>query len=209
MTSLVCVRCSSETRPVEAEPSSNLCADCGNRILRWLREIEACFAALSALPVHGGEARHAPGYGSRSPARDDVIVEMDPRSKVDEYENVGALAAITLWTRIIAREREIEQSEHVNMPDECAFLRSHHGWILAQPWVDEYALELDEIRRRLVQLVGLAPDPPAGDCMRINCSGHVYPLPDASGVRCRSCRTVYTGLDLARLHVSQGVQVRQ
>lgn len=197
---LLCPRCGRQTAPVAV-----LCHTCGNTILRDLRQIEYCTLALSAIPTRSGDnSRGAPGFGSASPARDEVIVETDPRSTIDQHGHVGALAAVTSWTRLVSYERDTTQPAQVSITGECDQLRTHHAWIVQQPWAGDYALELDEIRRRLVALLGLAPDPPAGDCMRIDCAGQVYPLPDASGVRCRSCLTEYSGIDLARLHVAQG-----
>ena len=200
MTTLVCPRCGAN-----AAPASQLCDPCGNTLLRDLRHIEFCYLALSAVPISGEHERGAPGYGSRSPARDDVLVETDARSKADDNGHVGALAALSSWTRLVSYERDTTQPQQVTVTGECGFLRRHHSWILTRPWADEYAAELDEIRKRLVALLGLAPDPPAGDCMRIDCVGQVYPLPDASGVRCRACHTIYSGPDLARLHIAQEV----
>ena len=188
----------------QTAPASVLCHTCGNSILRDLRQIEYCTLALSAVPTQtGDDSRGAPGFASASPARDEVIVETDPRSSADHNGHVGALAAITSWTRLVSVERDTTQPAQVSITGECGQLRTHHPWIVAQPWAADYALELDEIKRRLVALLGLAPDPPAGDCMRVGCHGQVYPLPDASGVRCRNCLTVYSGTDLARLHVAQ------
>lgn len=198
-TTLLCARCSQQ-----AAPASNLCDQCGNHTLRNLRHIEFCALALSAIPIRSGDdSRGAPGFASSSPARDAVIVETDPRSKADDHGHVGALAALSSWTRLVSYERDTPQPERCSITGECDYLRRHHPWILAQGWADEYAAELEEIRRRLVALLGLAPDPPAGDCLCVGCDGQVYPLTDMSGVRCRACLAEYTGPALLRFRYMQ------
>lgn len=80
-----------------AEPGLRVCDSCFARMRRWLTgrpepvfegsdvtcpvSIPGLFAALDLRPVVGDSGRRGPGFGSRSPAVDDVIVMRDPRSK--------------------------------------------------------------------------------------------------------------------------------
>lgn len=63
------------------------CGDCSETARRRLRELEL-FAERLAIPAmleptRGTTGRRSPGYGSRSPARDDVLVMLDHRSHAE------------------------------------------------------------------------------------------------------------------------------
>jgi hypothetical protein len=203
-----CAVCSTERKPVEAAPGSQLCADCANEILKLLRQIEYLTLALSAVPVVAEKGRRAPGYGSRSPANDDAIAQRDPRGWYDASDGLGAVATLHMWCRMIREERHLDMGQdRTTIVTETQFLRLHHPWACGQPWVDEYHADLLELRARLRGLTGLSGDKPLGRCISIRttgeCGGAVFPTKDRDGVQCSECDRIYTGHDLARLHVAQ------
>jgi hypothetical protein len=193
------VVCSTEARPVETT-QGNLCDDCANTVLAHLRQVEHCYLALSAVPIVG---EHVGGHfqpGSKSPARDEVIAHTDPRSCVsDEQCGVYALAAVTSWVRLVIEQRGAQPPRDASMTALCDYLRARHDWIVHQPWIDEYATELAEIRGTLVRLDGLSPEPPVGTCMSVDCDGPVWPLEQRNALQCSHCRRYYTGTDMLRL----------
>jgi DNA-directed RNA polymerase subunit RPC12/RpoP len=200
---LACQVCSTDARPVEAE-HGNLCAACGNRVLRHLREVEHCYLALSAVPIVGEPGRHAPGFASSSPARDEVIAHTDPRSCVsDEQCGVYALAAVTSWVRQVIEQRGAQPPRDASMTALCDYLRARHSWIVARPWVDEYAAELAEIRGTLVRLDGLSPEPPVGHCLSVDCGGPVFYADDRRGARCARCDRPYVGYALQSVQLQE------
>lgn len=78
-----CVVCSTESHPREAEHGL-LCHGDSNRILRHLRELEEYLPTLSLeKSPAGSEPVTGPGFSSRSPSNDSVIVHTDPRSGAD------------------------------------------------------------------------------------------------------------------------------
>lgn len=80
-----------------ADPGYRVCSSCFDRMRGWLAggeepvfegsevtrpvSIPGLYALLDATPGKGGEGRRGPGFGSRSPASDHVIVMTDRRSK--------------------------------------------------------------------------------------------------------------------------------
>lgn len=207
-----CQVCSTTERPVYAT-AGEVCERCYATMATHLKQVEACLLALSAVPEKVVSpfdgSPQAPGFRSTSPARDDVITATDIRTGVSrEFPNPGAMAALVSWCQLVSEEREVKPPGDCTPGTLCEYLRRHHEWVTRQPWVSEYADELRGIRDQVRALVGYAPERPVGRCISIvdggdDCSGPVFPTPDRDGVRCSWCHRVYTGHDLARLHVSQ------
>lgn len=203
-----CDICSTTEDRVEAEPGQQTCTRCSTRLLRHLREVEACLDALDAVPATGTGGRRAPGFGSRSPARDDVILVLDPRSRIDRHQPTpAAMAALTSWCQLVSEERQLRGAQSTSPADLCGYLRRHHGWITAQPWIAEYATELRGLRDQVRALAGLAPEPPKGRCWHVfsdgECGGPLWWTDDRESLRCGDCQRIYTGLDLIRWQAAQ------
>lgn len=204
MTTL-CVSCGTTANQRRAEIGL-LCSACSNAVLRHLRQIVALAGALDATPVVSGQQIRSRAFGPSVPLRLDVIDATDPRSRPSPDEpDQGALGALCGWTRLVAYERDAQQPERVTVAGECAFLRAHHGWITEQPWANEYVAAIRHVRDDLRRLTGLQPDRPVGVCIVVGCEGSVFPRPEQDGVKCIRCHRLYSGLDLARLHVAQEV----
>lgn len=187
-----------------------VCIRCSSNILRHLRELEDYVPTLSLeRPVSPGEYISGSGFGSKSPANDAVILHTDPRSDYSDRDGtltseLGAFSVVGTWARVVMEEHGGQASGFMAA---VGLLRTQHDWITRQPWVDEYADELRQVHTSVRQL---ARDPiprSVGRCIAVHshgeCHGQVYEMDDASGVRCSSCRRVYTGHDLARFNVAQ------
>lgn len=203
-----CEVCRSESS--QREPGWVVCFSCGNRVLRWLREVEEYLPKLSLIkPVGHSEPVSGPGFGSRSPANDSVIHHTDWRSGWDELDGHGALGVIGSWAAMVREERGLKPPKRPTLTTEAHVLRDQHSWIMRQDWAAEYSSEL---RGVWVAVRALACDPvpkPVGKCIRfhnsVECRGDVFELSDASGVRCSRCKALYTGLDLLRFRHAQEV----
>lgn len=207
MPGLFCCNCSTPEHPVEADLPGRVCFRCGNRILAALHWIEECLPILDARKGSPATSRRAPGYGSRTPARDSVVVARDPRSKYDPDDS-PVMAILGAWGRRVSVARRIPQPERASITGDVAYLRVNHAWIVQQDWVDEYLREVADAAHTVRRLAGFSPDGPVGRCMSIltngeDCNGRVYPTPDRNGVRCGHCHRVYSGYDLIRLKVAQ------
>lgn len=191
----------------KAEGGSLVCFSCSNRILRLLRELEEYLPTLTITKTVKDGGRGAPGFGSQSPADDNVLHHTDWRSGWDALDGLGAVATIHSWAKAVREDRAYEPPRYVTLSTEIAALRNNHSWLICQPFVDEYAAELREVHSA-VRAAANDPVPKSvGRCITVHthgeCGGKVYELPDFSGVKCSTCNRIYTGLALDRLRVSQ------
>ncbi|WP_189061144.1 hypothetical protein [Longimycelium tulufanense] len=201
------------------------CDRCVDDTRRRLRELEqyALVLTLTAGPLRAGTSRRAPGYTSRSPARDDVVVMLDVRSAggasvhrlhdprdADEqpYRSIlGSLAGIADWIR---EEQQVTRpSGPPQLVREVGYLLGQLAWCAQQQWIDELADDIRELHAQARQLAGDAPPRPLGTCIVVGCTGTVYPVQLRTvegihdGARCSICHRTYDGLDLVRLRVAQ------
>jgi hypothetical protein len=195
------------------------CHGCVNRMRKQLRELEdyAVILACTMGPLRGGPSRRSPGYGSRSPARDDVIVALDVRSRAGDVDEDGE--AITrrpedrdTWTRSIPGairqlacwlREEADQSDPVRwtLTTEIAYILGRIEACAMEQWVDDLASDIKELHAQARVLAGDPSPRPLGTCMVVECGGDVYRFerPGLDGAQCRSCQRLYDGLDLLRL----------
>ena len=205
MTTLFCEACSTPDKPVEAEPATNVCFHCGNKILASLHWIEECLPILDASKGSPSRDRRTSGFGPCSPIRDDVVVARDPRSKWDGESS--PLAMLGAWGRLVALSRRMTQPSRITVKGEVAFLRANHAWIVQQAWVGVYAEELTAAAHAVRRLAGLSNEGPVGQCMVVrpdgDCGGRVFHTKDRSAVRCDRCGREYEGLAMVRLELAQ------
>lgn len=195
--------------------------DCEQTIQRRLRELETYAAVLHAFtaPTRGpATGTRAPGYSSRSPANDDVIVALDGRSTAngsgpdDVDEPVLSIPAgvhdLAVWMR---EEHQLQHPRWWTITSEVAYLLGRVAYAAMHRWCTEFDKQIADLHR---QARGLARDQPArpiSECRVVGCGGYVYPATlresdgtTHDGTRCARCLRVYTGLDLVRLYQAQG-----
>lgn len=202
------------------------CMDCLNHVLRLLRELEDYLThQLPAMkePMRGQTGRLSPGYGSRSPARDDVLSALDPRSlpgDVDEDGEpitrrpddtgtwvrsiTGGLEGIAAW---IAEHRGWHPPfayDHDVTDQPIAYIRRHLYWSGGQPWIDDIADDIAELHDQARRLANDGPQQPIASCLTVTCDGQVYEGDYKKPARCAKCKRPYEGLDLIRLGVAEG-----
>ncbi|RKT85617.1 hypothetical protein SAMN05421805_12780 [Saccharopolyspora antimicrobica] len=184
------------------------CGQCVNTLLRLLGEIDDYATALDPTPRRGGTVgRRSPGYGSKPPARLDVIAARDPRSvphAVGPDDNdedlrsiIGSVTALARWVA-----EECDDQRPLSPPtvaSETAYLRSRILWATGQQWIDELAEDIRELHTQARRLSGDALPSPAAPCP--DCEGPLWPVGDADtiAVRCGVCGTSYDGLALLDL----------
>lgn len=195
------------------------CDPCIDTIRRRLRELEQYVLILSitTMPLRTETSRRAPGYGSRSPARDDVIVALDHRSRAggegpdDEDQPtrslVGGIAALAAFVR---DEQQLPPPRGGPLLSrDVGYLLGHIVWCAGRDWIDELADDVHQLHAQARRLAGDAPPGPLGACIAVGCDGFVYAASIRTrdgredGARCRHCGREYSGLDLVRLQVAQ------
>lgn len=187
------------------------CPRCHMALVRKLADVEVYLSIVSAIPVRIGDSGPLSSeFESSPPLRLEVVAMFDPRTEIngpgeddvlDEVPNV--MADLDGWSRIV-------QEEHPDHPRGYGpwYLRVWCSWICQQPWVDECAADITRVHAALRAACRDIPEGPKGQCISLlangrECGADVFSTPDYDGVRCSACRRLYTGLDLARLHVAQ------
>jgi len=206
------------------------CWDCINDTIRLLRELELYVADMFPAmrqKLRGEPGRGAPGYGSRSPGRDDIIIALDPRSKpgsVDEDGNATTrrpddaprwIRSIPASISAIADWVATEKGEHPRPPStfvqDMGYVRRSLPWCAQQatrdddgkwhPWINDTVSDIKELHHQARWQVRDQPQPPLGTCLSVGCEGDVYWT--NMGAQCRGCSRRYDGLDLVRLGAAQ------
>ncbi|MGW4484315.1 hypothetical protein ACWEOE_10805 [Amycolatopsis sp. NPDC004368] len=207
--------------PFRAAPGLLVCPACSEKLRGVLDDLERTFYALDdvdELTPHGSPdgAGVRQVAGSRSPAVDALLVHRDPRSVTGVHESPAALASMAEFARTVREDRSIDvpreqlratvPAGRITMRRECATLRFNWDWIMAQPWVDDFAAELRRVldalrsvRREFAPalrigkcptaLIGL--DLPDGDAVTLDCGATLKVRAGDTEVRCRNCGTTW------------------
>ena len=147
-------------QPRLAVPGWLLCSPCVNRLAWMLHDIPDLFAMLDDVIEPGAtgldSTPRAPGFGSKSPAHDDVIVLRDKRTTaVEEGDPHSAIELLASWADNV--RDDLDQPAPiapVTVVGEARLLSSNLGWIAAQSWVSDFAEELTELHRALRRVTG-------------------------------------------------------
>src|SRR5256714_15246888 len=132
------------------------CWDCINDTIRLLRELELYVAdTVPAMrqKLRGEPGRGDPGYGPRSPGRDDIIIALDPRPQpgsVDEDGNAttrrpddaprwirsipASISAIADW---VATERGDDPGRPSTFVQDMGYVRRSLPWCAQQATRDD------------------------------------------------------------------------
>lgn len=192
-----------------------LCRRCADHLTRLVKEIPDLYAQLPAAddPTQGdsGEkVKRGKVTGSPALVRLDVLVLTD--LSVFTFEGDGVmpiLPALAGWGQIIEEELGLRpQSDTI--VGYCDLFTTWHTKIYAQPWIDEYDIDIRKMHRAL-RHVSLAPRP-LGRCWgRIRnrphggCGALLYPPedPNETTIRCPNihCGRTYTGVELVKLGI--------
>ncbi|HKS46336.1 MAG TPA: hypothetical protein VJT49_14745 [Amycolatopsis sp.] len=204
--------------PFRAAPGRMCCHRCGEKLRDLLDTIAGTYARLTGIdeliPGHGDTAGGRRPPGPRSPAVDSLLVHTDVRSKWDGRP--AALATIESYARMIREERSIDTppgqmlatvpDRRVTMQREMATITFHFDWLLAQPWLDEFAAEMRDLLvalwfadRTATPVLRIGPCPTVvdyevderGELAPIRCGATLRMRADAEEIRCRSCDAVW------------------
>ncbi|MEC3977883.1 hypothetical protein [Amycolatopsis sp. H20-H5] len=203
------LRCKSANGlPYRAAPGRYACDQCTERLAQILAELVTTYTDMTEVDelVPGGGpdnpgGRQAPG--PRSPAVDALLVHTDPRSVTDSGASPAALASIAGWARIVREEQTVDvepekmlgtvPTGRVTMAREAQTLRFNWHWIMAQPWLDDFADELRQVLNALRTVRRLnVPTLRVGTCPAVaddgfKCGASLSVRVDAVLIRCRGC----------------------
>lgn len=187
-----CVICTGE----RAAHVGLLCGGHHQRLADMLREVEEQAAILSAVPSM--QQRTGSGKGSlaseRAPARLDVLVHLDPRSRpagirypgpaclscwhdsctdirnwLDAYDaratdTLAVLAVLGSWARLVREERNYADRTAATVTTERAYLTRNLDWCAEQDWIDEMYGDVRTLVSQLKSINGTNPAKPIAKC---------------------------------------------
>lgn len=192
------------------------CHRCETGLQRKLRHLDVYSTwFITPQPYRGGAAgRRSPGYGSRSPARDDVIVAMDIRSDGDMRgpDDVPTpVISIPGGLRYLATWATQRDGSHDTVPKTIttcvAYLLGRVPHIAVSKDISWFADRVTILYNQARALANDQPPGPLGHCLGVDCAGTVLVRHDdrgrPDGGRCDTCLRTYGGLDLVRLAVAQ------
>jgi len=180
------------------------CHRCVRDAQRKLRELETYAAMLPGLttPGRGTPGRGTPGYGSRSPARNDVIVTLDLRSKPDgdgpddednpPHSIPREVRRLACWLR---EEFDETHPRRWTVSTEIAYLMTQIDRSACNQWIVELAAEIRALWTQARALAHDLPPRPLGPCPNTTdageCGAALFVPLYTDTVRCRSCRRTW------------------
>lgn len=167
------------------------------------REISLLIIDTQRIIDGGAPQDSAPqGNGKRAKKRADppapgdvtLMALYDPRTKAarlpdDQSEPMPAvLAVVASWLLLVAEERPLTATLPKSVLGQLDLLARHHEWMAAQPFVDDYMLEMAELRKALTAVVRDHTARRIGTC----------DLPTDDGPKCGGALLVDNGSDVIR-----------
>ena len=187
---------------------------------RWLTEsIDDVVVTYALLPhfyepgtaIDDGQQVRGKRVDPPAPVRLDVVALLDKRTIARHPGDiVPVLAILEAWARLIREERQLQPCRrHATVTSEAGTLLAHIDWIICQPWVDDLAREIREVKSALHSAIGDHAPRPVGTCPVVHpdtgeCNGKLYQ--DRYGgmsVTCRRCGETWGETELRRLGLMQ------
>jgi len=199
-------------RPREIPDDRYACGNCVTALRHTLRGIEvyAHLLTIMTLPLQGRGERRSPGFGSRSPARDDVIVALDYRSRAagdgpdDEDQPtrsiLGSLHQLARWIR---EEQDVNAPLNITVATEIGYLIGAMDFCAHQTWIDDVAGDLRELHAQCRRLAGDQPPRPIGRCTTLiddhECGTPLYMPVRGDTIACVGCHREWRRPEWERL----------
>jgi len=147
-----------------------------------------------------------------APIRLDVVA-LEDRRTVSKYPGdiYPVLAVLEGWARIVREERKLGRPKcEATILGEAGLLLAHLSWLMSQPFVDDLAGELRQVKSALHSAIGEHAPRPVGRCPVVypetgTCDGPLYQ--DRYGgmsVSCRQCGEYWGETELRRLGLVVG-----
>lgn len=208
-----------DARPAEVPDDRYACPKCVTALRHTLRGIEvyAQLLTVMTLPVQGRGERRSPGFGSRSPARDDVIVALDYRSRTagngpdDEDTPTRSILGTLHQLALTMRQQQYEDGltkklaiqREPTVTTEIGFLLGAVEWAAHEPWIDELATDLRELHAQCRRLAGDQPPRPIGQCTTLvgdqECGTPLYMPQRGDTIECGGCHREWRRPEWERL----------
>jgi hypothetical protein len=183
-----------------ADAGYRTCSDCLDRVRERLAEVGTRYAALNPRPGAQGTdgGPRPPGFGSRSPASDQVVAVRDWRSsrvartwrggdgrihRESQRPPLSVLAELFTLARHVADARGLGGPMRLTVADIARWLDGQLDWVSRQAGVVEFDRVLRELVGQLRPLTGEPRPKRVGECP------NVLQIDGAEGEHTRECAT--------------------
>lgn len=195
-----------------ADDGYRTCSACLDRVRERLTEVGDRYAALNPRPGAQGDdgSPRPPGFGSRSPASDQVVAVRDWRSsrvakvwlggdgrvhRESERPPLSVLAELFTLAQHVATARELAGPVRLTVADITRWLDGQLDWVTRQPGVVEFDQVLRELASQLRPLTGEPRPKRIGDCPNVidegehtrECAAPLYAPLKGDEIRCGAC----------------------
>ncbi|MDP5182157.1 hypothetical protein QOZ88_05870 [Blastococcus sp. BMG 814] len=190
-----------------------LCAADADQLGQWLADFAADWRQLDATPTSAtsGGGRGGGLASHRAPARLDVLVLTDPRSRPRDDADPDGNGARSLpevlgsWASTVREDMGTPGTERYDVQADRAFLAAALSrWIVHRDYVDELFIDVRDVWAQLKAATGQSAGPrPVRACPTLagqpaaRCNGPVWLDKDAAW--CGHCGTAWSGFQLVRL----------
>lgn len=160
---MICIAKHGDDRGEHQAEVGFLCKPAFTRLERQIAELPALASWLRANIGSGGTSALDPNKVSRS--GDDPLP-----IKADVFDHLELIAfTLTSWSLLVSEERELHGPASSHPEATAAFLGAHLSWAAEQTWVDDLAVEVEDLTRIAHQLVPSRPEvhrlgAPCPDC---------------------------------------------
>lgn len=171
-------------QPRDAGHGRWACGPCVEATRRRLRAVEqySYILPLMLAPGRSADDRHSPGYGSRLPARADVLVALDPRSRptaTGEDDEVSPTWSILGTLHGLAQQ--LRQEQDVTSPRsqptvtrEVGYLLGAVDWAAHRPSVAAPFADIATVHTQCRRLAGDQPPRSIGRCPTLLPTGECW-----------------------------------
>lgn len=208
---------------VKSDDGYRTCSGCLDRLRDNLLDVAKRFGRLDATPGASGDygSRGAPGFGSRSPASDTVIVMRDHRSSAEAHvwkagdgriHRESERPPLSVYGILETEAFNVAELRDMNPPDErtvpglARWLDGQLDWLTRQEFVREFADTIHELLAQLRPLTGDARRP-IGVCPNVidegpatrPCGARLYAPLTGDSIRCGACSRTWHRSEWMRL----------
>lgn len=195
-----------------ALPTAMLCARHDLGLREDLHDIPTLYALLDDVTEPGSVVmdeltRYQKRPEAPAPVRLEVVTLRDQRTTWDPSnpDALSVLATVGSWSQIVREDLRLSTPDHATVLGEMGVLTTHHDFVIAQAWVDDYLKEMHRVAAALRHTCGeYERSPSVGRCPVMDddtaCGGPLFP--DRYGmlrVRCARCGEVWDEAELRRL----------
>lgn len=191
-----------------------LCGTDATRLGQWLADVAGDWQQLDAAPTSSTSTGGGRGGGlasHRAPARLDVLVLTDPRSRERSAADPDGNRARSLpevlgsWAATVRDERELTATPRYDVRvDRQLLVDQLDRWIIHRDWVDDFFVEVRDVWAQLKAATGQSTGTrPVRACPELvgqpaaRCGGPVWLEKDAAW--CGHCGNAWSGFQLIRL----------